>query len=77
MDTAEKDNLIWYPSTSGKCTIRSTYIWKSTISSNTSILRHTWKCLQNSNLHGRQKQLLWKVVLDILPTKRDLADFWT
>lgn len=69
-----KDKWIWLYSNSGTLTVKSTYkvgTKEDHSTPNDPILGKIWK----QNIHVRLKMLLWRVALNLLPTKASLSRF--
>lgn len=75
-ESSKPNERIWYPSTSRNYTIKSAHLWsqKNMMINNLRILRKVWKQVWNSNLHNRHKHLIWKSILNILPTKDRISE---
>ncbi|KAL3844844.1 hypothetical protein ACJIZ3_002247 [Penstemon smallii] len=67
--------LIWIPSKSGKFSTKSCYIQsqKRRFPQLNSVDTKLFKNLWNAKIHNRHKVLLWKIIFDLLPTRRRLS----
>lgn len=67
----EHDTFVWAPSTSGSFSVRNYYRVNNEgrFSTSSHIDRKFWKHLWHSSLHERHKILIWKLLVNILPTK--------
>lgn len=77
IQTGEQDTFVWVPSKLGSFAVKSSYrannaarfiLWSD-------MERKLWKLLWSFSLHERHKILLWKVLVDILPTKDRIQQF--
>lgn len=73
----EQDTYVWIPSKAGKFMIRSSY--RANIEHRLNPLsdadKQKWKVLWQSTLHERHKLFLWKIMVNILPTKDRIKCF--
>lgn len=73
----EQDTFVWAPSKLGAFFVRSSYRLnnKGRFDSMDDTTRKLWKGLWQSALHERHKLLVWKLILDIIPTKERIQQF--
>lgn len=72
----EQDSFVWAPSKSGRFSIKSVYrINKERFAMASGIDRRLWKQLCYSSLHERHKMLIWKLLVDVLPTNHRIKSF--
>ncbi|KAK9986858.1 hypothetical protein SO802_031809 [Lithocarpus litseifolius] len=66
----KQDKLIWLPDSKGMFSVKSIHelAFRSSISNNPQ--NNHWKRLWNARLPERLKMLLWRIGVDVLPTKR-------
>lgn len=78
LDSLEHDALFWVPSKSEEFSIKSVYRvhQNERFTNNSVISKSQWKRLWMSNLHGRHKSLLWRLLSDILPTRHKLGQIF-
>uniref|UniRef100_A0A2N9GE95 Reverse transcriptase domain-containing protein n=1 Tax=Fagus sylvatica TaxID=28930 RepID=A0A2N9GE95_FAGSY len=66
------DKLMWVANNHGNFTVKSAYFLQQGVM--TSIERSMWKKLWNLKIHERYKMLLWRIALNILPTRQRLQE---
>lgn len=73
----EHGTFVWTPSMSGSFSVRSTYIMiiQARLEQQLPHTTDLYKLLWRSNLHGRHHLLLWRILLQALPTKDKLQRF--
>lgn len=73
----EQDTFVWAPSKLGAFSVRSSYRLnnKGRFDSMDDTTRKLWKGLWQSALHERHKLLVWKLIVDIIPTKERIQQF--
>lgn len=73
----EHDTFVWFPSSSGKFTIRSAY--RTNNSARFGLVSATdkeiWKHLWHSSLHERHKIVIWKILTNVFPTKDRIKQY--
>lgn len=75
LDLVEQDALLWIPFSIGNFSRRSSYRinQREQFMSNQTIPRSLWKRLWMAKLHGRHKTLIWRILLDIVPSIHRLS----
>lgn len=73
----EHDSFVWAPSSSGRFSVRSSYRTNNgdRFGSLSMVNRSKWKHLWHAELHERHKFLVWKILVDIVPTKERIKQF--
>ena len=66
------DKLMWVANNHENFTVRSAYFLQQGVMTSTE--RSMWKKLWNLKIHERYKMLLWRIALNILPTRQRLQE---